>query len=215
MGYEEYSLGLITICPNPECGYMVIESANIRPAASYVQDGHEARYVKAGIGQKYLSAKADCSEVLRAIQDEQNVFIVGGNGTGKSSLAAAAAMKLIDEGVDVLFANAAIAAERVKDDFNDGELGYLNRMCEAAVLVLDDFGKGYPSEWSVSLWYTVMEARNSAKIPTIVTTNYDGGSLVSRLKVNGDDSSAKAIVSRMRGGALVVKMDGVDRRLCK
>lgn len=172
-------------------------------------------YARAGIGSEYRQAKARCEEHVRAVLEGRNVFIVGANGNGKSMLAAAIAMRLIDLGKGVLFVNAAIEAQAIKNGFGTVTPDRRGSMCKAPVLVLDDLGKGNPSEWDSSLWYTVAEARNADGLPTITTTNYDGGELVARLTANGDDSTARAIVSRLRGSALTVKMRGHDMRLGK
>lgn len=141
------------------------------------------------------------------------MFITGDNGNGKSMLAAAVAMRLIDEGVAALFVNAAIQSQLIRNGFDRGGGGLWERMCEAPALVIDDLGKGKPTEWDCSMWYTVAEARNAARLPTVTTSNYDGGELIERLTVEGDDSTARAIVSRLRGGAVTVKTSGQDLRL--
>ena len=46
-----------------------------------------------------------------------------------------------------------------------------------------------------------------------MTTQYKPSDLVRRLAEQGDPDTAKAIVSRLRGGARVVHFDGPDGRL--
>lgn len=205
----------------PRCGYECafrsdIERFNAERKAERERQGRDSkadRYSRAGIGLEYQSAEADCSEFVEAVRGGRSVFVVGGNGNGKSMLAAAIAMRLMDAGVAVLFVNAAIESQLIRNGFDAGGSGRWERMCSVPVLVLDDLGKGNPTEWEASMWYTVAEARNAARLPTVTTSNYDGGELIGRLTVGGDDSTAKAIVSRLRGGALTVKTDGGDMRM--
>lgn len=175
--------------------------------------GFEERVRAAGIGSEYAKAELPCEEYVGAVKDGRNVFVVGGNGTMKSMLAASIAKRLIAEGRDVLFVNPAVEGEAMKRCFNRGDEDRWERMCSVPVLVLDDVGKANPTEWTTSMLYTVAEARNSEGLPTVTTSNYSGGDLVARLTVGNDPSAAKAIVSRLRGGASVVRMDGPDRRM--
>lgn len=173
----------------------------------------DARYAASGIGDMYRTASSKCSEYVSAVKSGRNVFIYGPNGSGKSTLAASIAKKLVDLGDDVLFVNACIAVKRMQASISGEPTDVFERMCSVPYLVIDDLGKGNPTEWDSSVWYAVAEARNMACLPTVVTTNYSGSELIVRLTAKGDDSTAKAIVSRFRGGAVVVKMDGTDRRV--
>ena len=183
---------------------------------SHVRGGDRHKrslYAQAGIGPEYIGAAMECSEYVKAVLKGRNVFITGENGVGKSILASSIAKRLLDKGEKVLFVNAAIESQRIKNGFDSDGAALWERMCEAGVLVIDDLGKGKPTEWDASMWYTIAEARNAARLPTVVTTNYDGGDLVERLTVNGDDSTARAIVSRFRGGACTAVVHSEDHRL--
>lgn len=168
---------------------------------------------EAGIGREYAKSELPCEEYVGAVKDGRNVFIVGGNGTLKSMLAASIAKRLIQDGKQVLFVNPAVEGESMKRSFAKGADDRWELMCSVPVLVLDDVGKANPTEWTTSMLYTVVEARNADGLPTVTTSNYAGGDLVDRLTIGNDPSAAKAIVSRLRGGAAVVRMDGPDRRV--
>lgn len=214
MFLEACSIGYMTVCP--ACGYAFMEAKNMAIPSSSQSESKAVLYANAGIGPEYQKQDVDCAEILEAVRAGRNVFLYGGNGTGKTTLAASAGMALIDGGVKVKFVNAAAVTERVgvgPDLGYEAFVALKNELCTADVLILDDLGKGNPTELSMSLWYAVTEARNAAMLPTIVTTNYDGGQLIARLAVKGDDSSAKAIVSRLRGGAFAKRMGGADMRL--
>ena len=183
-----------------------------KPSAPQKQPTPVELYDRAGIPREYQGIRLACDEYTQAIKSGRNVFICGDNGTSKSTLAASVGMELIDEGARVVFVNAAIEAQSIKNEFGIQGTEY-DRMATAPVLIVDDMGKGVSTDWETSLWYAVAEARNAAQLPTLTTTNYDGGELIRRLTVNGDDSTAKAIVSRLRRDALTLKTKGQDRRL--
>ena len=171
-------------------------------------------YESAGIPTEYQHIHLECAAYAEAIREGRNVFICGEKGTGKTTLAASVAMCLIDEGVKVKFVNAAIEAARLKPDLSSQWAAYA-RMVTAPVLVLDDLGKGVPTDWEATFWCSVVEARDYSNLPTLTTSNYDGAELIHRLTVNRDVSTAKAIISRLRRGAVTIKTEGHDMRLLK
>ena len=67
------------------------------------------------------------------------------------------------------------------------------------LLVIDDMGKEPPTDWAISTVYSIVNARYEACLPTIVTTNYATGDLISRMtpKATGDDTTAIATVDRL------------------
>jgi DNA replication protein DnaC len=82
------------------------------------------------------------------------------------------------------------------------------------VLVLDDLGKERPTEWALEQLFAVINARYDACKPLIVTTNYGGTDLVRRLTPKGetDDTTARAIVDRLRETSIVIKLEGKSWR---
>lgn len=214
---ERYSFEVlgkkVTFLDTCDCAGATAERDPMRYNRDTEQSRRESRYERAGIGSMYRTADASCHDYVRAVESGRNVYIHGPNGSGKSMLAASIAKKLCDAYVDVLFVNACHAVKTLQAAMDGKETDIYERMCSVPVLVIDDIGKGNPTEWDASTWYSVMEARYAEALPTVVTTNYSGSELIVRLTAKGDDSTAKAILSRLRGGAVVVKLDGTDRRV--
>ena len=84
--------------------------------------------------------------------------------------------------------------------------------------MLDDLGKESPTEWAVEQLFSIINGRYDEGKPLIVTTNYGSEDLVKRLTprpdANGyaDDTTARAIVDRLRGVAKCVKLQGKSKR---
>jgi DNA replication protein DnaC len=76
------------------------------------------------------------------------------------------------------------------------------RCCEAGLLAIDDLGAFGLSEWDLDHLAELADARWGAQAPTVVTSNTTDlrGLLGPRIS------------SRLADGALVVEMDGPDRR---
>lgn len=146
----------------------------------------------------------------RRAGSRRGLVIVGRVGRGKT-YAACAALRELAMGERVLFANFEDVLEEIRQSFGKAEGDVVARYSAAPVLCLDDFGKSRPTEWSLPLMWRLVDRRSANGRPTVYTTQYDGASLADRLRVPGDDSTAAAILSRMRDSD-VVRLDGPDRR---
>lgn len=102
--------------------------------------------------------------------------------------------------------------DEIQRSFHEGG-DPLRRYAEVRYLIVDDLGKRRPTGFVLDSLFSLIDQRYSAMLPTLVTTQYKPSDLVRRLAEQGDPDTAKAIVSRLRGGARVVHFDGPDGRL--
>ena len=144
------------------------------------------------------------------------LYIEGTNGTGKTHLAAAIALQLIDAGVPVVCKTAADLLSDVKKAFDDStisEAAVLKAYKDADLLIIDDLGKEQVTDWSISTLYNILNDRYEDMKPTIITTNFGADDLIEAETPKGFDSSkARAIVSRLREVSTVLTMVGEDYR---
>lgn len=144
------------------------------------------------------------------------LYIEGTNGTGKTHLAAAIALQLIDAGVPVVCKTSAELLSDVKKAFDDStvsEAAILRAYKEVDLLIIDDLGKEQVTDWSISTLYNILNDRYEDMKPTIITTNFGAEDLVDAETPKGfDGSKAKAIVSRLREVSTVLTMVGEDYR---
>lgn len=144
------------------------------------------------------------------------LYIEGTNGTGKTHLAAAIALQLIDAGVPVVCKTSADLLSDVKKAFDDSsitEAAVLKAYKDADLLIIDDLGKEQVTDWSISTLYNILNDRYEDMKPTIITTNFGADDLIEAETPKGFDSSkARAIVSRLREVSTVLTMVGDDYR---
>lgn len=170
----------------------------------------------AGRAKNYRIAKeyADNFALHRARGD--GLYIEGTNGTGKTHLAAAIALQLINEGIPVICKTSSDLLLDIKKSF-DGEGARESEVLDiykrVDLLIIDDLGKEQCSDWSMSTLYSILNDRYEDMKPTIVTTNYNADNLARALIPRGfDDTKIVAIISRLRETSTVMTMAWADIR---
>lgn len=163
----------------------------------------------------YNVAKTYADNFDAAFRHGNGLYIMGGNGTGKTHLAAAITIDLMHREIPVVFKNAVTLMQETRDflDNPDGVGPYYRGLREADLLVIDDLGKERCTEWTMSQLYSIINDRYEDMRPTIITTNYSPESLAAAMiPPGGDRTKIDAIVSRLRESCAVVVLDGEDYR---
>ena len=102
------------------------------------------------------------------------VVLSGHPGTGKTHMAVATLRRRIESkgaGGVLWIADAEIGA-RLKAGFRNDEEPIEDELRNARLLIVDDFGQGYQSEWIVSTICPIICGRADRGQPTILSTNY-------------------------------------------
>jgi DNA replication protein DnaC len=107
---------------------------------------------------------------------EKGLLLMGPSGVGKTHLAVAALKELIRRGHHGLFCDYRELLKEIQASYNPSsestEMGVLESLRAAELLVLDDLGASKPSAWVLDIIGLVLNARYNEKRPTILTTNY-------------------------------------------
>jgi DNA replication protein DnaC len=136
----------------------------------------------------------------------KSLVIMGTVGTGKTWLAAAIARDLMvntDHPVPVTFITVADMIDLLRTARPGMDVD-MAQFANAPVLVLDDLGSEYQTEWSRAQMYRLSHARYHDGLPTIVTTNLKGQEI--------HDTYEARTVQRLFGGAAKIDMVGESRR---
>lgn len=169
--------------------------------------------LKSGIMPRFIAAEHPlAAECAGEVAGGGNLYIFGGVGTLKTSLASAVARRLVEDGWEVVFSAMWRILDEIKDGFRDGRDPLPSYQC-CDVLILDDLGKESPTDFALERLFALVDERSALMRPTVVTTQYRPGKLIDRLAKNGDRDTAVAIVSRLRQDCRTVEMGGGDRRL--
>jgi DNA replication protein DnaC len=149
-----------------------------------------------GIPERYLAVEWDDLEMvdplpsLRAatmrmddiIRAGHSLILCGPAGSGKTQAAMLIARAAAQEGHRIAVENVGRLAARISAAYADdstSEHAETKRLSEAALLVLDDVGAGESGEAKIErrLLYFVLEDRQNARRPTVVTTNLSAADL--------------------------------------
>ena len=189
---------------------------------------------KSGIKKRYLSRTIDSFSVTAENKKSfevatdyiknfreyftqgQGLYLEGPCGTGKTHLAIAIALAIINTGVPVICKTSIDILGDIKRCYERNSEVTEEEVLEAYktvdLLIIDDLGKEQVTEWSVPVLYSILNERYEALLPTIITTNYNTTALAEKLSAKGDAETATAIISRFVESSKRVTMSWADYR---
>jgi DNA replication protein DnaC len=139
---------------------------------------------------------------IREMQSEHGLLLMGPCGVGKTHLAVAALKEITLRGHSGLFYDYRELLKQIQDSYNPEnqatEMGVLEPVLRAEILVLDDIGSSKPSLWALETVGHVLNTRYNEKRVTLLTTNF----LDSETAANGAASAPNPRVVGMRAPAI-------------
>lgn len=160
--------------------------------------------------EKVLAECITYAENFESIND--NLLLTGPSGLGKTFLSSCIAAKLINEGVNVIYQSSSVVfslLDRVKFSKNvsEADLYTAERLLDSDLLILDDLGTEFITEFSVSELFRIINTRILTGKKTVINTNL---SLADLKKIYSE-----RILSRIIGNFVILKFYGKDIRFLK
>jgi DNA replication protein DnaC len=140
----------------------------------------------------------------------QSVFMLGDTGLGKTHLSLAIAGKVIEKGYHVLYGSMQDFLRAIEDEHfgrSNHEQDTLRLLLETDLLILDDLGVEFNSEFNVATVYNIINTRLNADRPTIINSNLSVTEI--------EKKYTKRIVSRLFSNYTCLRFAGNDIRLQK
>ena len=170
------------------------------------------------LGESIRTYMADLLSDLRGYAENfspatrESLLLVGNAGLGKTHAALAIAGRVLEQNFDVIYVSCPdffgrLEALHFGSDPNGEEETLFQTACNADLLILDDLGTEFSSNFFLTNLYSLLNNRLGAKLPTIVTTNITDGALLEKLYTEKISSRLAAFVQ--------IKFFGNDIRVQK
>lgn len=149
-----------------------------------------------------------CRRYAQSFTVKSGSLLLNGNpGLGKTFLSACIARAVADSGHSVVYESAVHLFARLEEaKFSPSEeaIQLAGKYTACDLLIIDDLGTEMTTQFVISSLYTVLNDRILAGLPTLVSTNLQGGDLAARY--------SPMIASRLLGSFRLVAFVGEDIR---
>jgi DNA replication protein DnaC len=155
--------------------------------------------------------RAFCEEIGERLDEGRGLWLEGGPGTGKTTLAMVVSKAAIDAGRTAAIYSLPGLLSRIRRTF-EGEAGedshftFFRRLTSVDLLHLDDLGVENRTEWVLEQLYAIVDRRYSDQRSIVVTTNLPEAELRAQL---GDRTVSR--LTEICGDPLLI--EGKDRRV--
>ena len=140
--------------------------------------------------------------------NSRSMLMLGSTGLGKTHLSVAIASEVAKKGFYVIYASAQSLIKQIEDEhFGRSDSDTLGEIYRCELLVLDDLGTEFQSQFNTSVVYDIINTRILNSLPTIISTNLTTDGLRARY--------TDRIVSRIAYYYDMFSFSGNDIRIAK
>ncbi len=167
-----------------------------------VDDGVNARDIMTKVCEFCVKYATEFSE------NSESLLFFGKTGLGKTHLSLSIANEVIKKGYNVVYGPISrIIGSIEKEHFSNDERTILNNVINCDLLILDDLGTEFTTQFVVSTIFDIVNSRVLNKKPTIINTNLS----FEELKQKYSDR----VVSRISKDCRMLQFFGKDIRIIK
>ena len=200
---------------------MLIETAKadiekVAPLKRSTFDSLSLDYYPEAVDSTGISPKKRMGEIKQFCQDyaldfslnSPSLFMHGATGLGKTHLSLAIANEAINRGHGVIYGSSpnifnTLQREHFSRQYPD-EKSYEQELLETDLLIIDDLGVEFSTQFTVSCVYNIINSRILSRKPTIISTNLTPREL--------EEKYTQRITSRIIGNFVSLRFAGKDIR---
>ncbi len=200
---------------------MLIETAvneieKVAPLRRSTFDSFLLDYYPEAVDGSGISPKSRMGEIKQFCNDyaldfslsSPSLFMHGATGLGKTHLSLAVANEAIKKGFGVVYGSAPnLFGTLEREHFGrqySGEKTYEQELLETDLLIIDDLGVEFSTQFTVSCVYNIINSRILSRKPTIISTNLTPREL--------EEKYTQRITSRIIGNFISLRFVGRDIR---
>ena len=130
--------------------------------------------------------------------ENESLMLIGNAGLGKTHAALAIAGLVLEQGHDVIYVSSPDFFGKIEASRFDpsGDADTLLRTASTAdLLILDDLGTEFVTPYFITVFYSLLNNRLGAGLPTIITTNITDGALLEKRYTEKISSRLSAFIS--------------------
>lgn len=199
-----------------ECGCEGERAESMAVQRRLIQQDLTRAWHGTGVPKRFRDVRPDY-DGLKGMGFSGGLYLTGPKGTGKTTAACRILKAYVREHqrsgwVSARFVSVPDWLGSMRGVWGTQEEEAFQSAARCQLLVLDDIGKGKPTEWAIERLFRLVDDRYNGARPTIFTSQYDLGELGERCTVNGDSETADAMVSRIFETCTGLTFDGPDLR---
>ena len=165
-----------------------------------------------GLSATVGAVRRYCEEIDEQLDAGHGLWLMGGPGTGKTTLAMLASKAAIDGGRSVAIYSTPALLARIRQTFDaeagqDGYLAFFDRLVSVDLLHLDDLGAERSTDWVLEQLYAIVDRRYNDQRSIVFTTNLEEPELTEQVGAR----TVSRLVEMCDGNPL--PLFGQDRRV--
>ena len=141
-------------------------------------------------------------------ENSENLLLFGKTGLGKTHLSLSIANEVINKGYGVIYDSMPNLMDKIeREKFSNEDAETLKAVLDCDLLILDDLGAEFSTQFVVSSVYNIINSRINLGKATIISTNLDFKELETKY--------SERLVSRLLGEYTSLRFLGSDIRILK